>query len=276
MRLLGLIFCGTILFGYQQMLAEEQQASNKTSPHTLTGSVTFLSDYRSRGISQTMRRPAVQGELKYQHRSGFYFKSWASNVDGTTHFINNTSMEWDFYVGFEHRLARTDLQYDGGFLFYYYPGGEAFVPARVSYNAVEYYIGLRYKAFNVKFYQTITDYFGVNSENPPFNWEKRMLSRPNGHSVGSPYIEANLEWSFFPKWIANLHIGYQAIINYPQLNYFDWMAALTYKFDWFDVSLSYIATNAKHAYYDIPDAAFNPSIRRLGAPSIVVGVTRTF
>jgi uncharacterized protein (TIGR02001 family) len=253
----------------------QQKSPSSKSIHSLTGSTTFLSDYRSRGISQTMRRPAVQGELKYQHISGYYLKSWASNVDGTTHFINNTSMEWDFYLGCKQDWG-SSIKTDMGLLFYYYPGGQAFVPERVSYNTVEYYIALNYKIFTIRMYQTLTDFFGVNSANPPFNWEKNRLSRPNGHSQGSPYIEVNAEWSPHAKWKTSLHLGYQSVVDYPQLSYFDWQIGLIYSAEWFDLSLFYIATNAKRAYYDVLDNAFEPSSKHLGAPCLVFGVTKEF
>lgn len=255
---------------------KETKKPEKEPAHRLTGSITLISDYRSRGISQTMRWPAVQGEFKYTHSSGFYFKSWASNVDGTSHFINNTSLEWDLYLGVEHQLWQTPLKYDIGFLYYYYPGGKAPVPRGVAYNYIEYYIGLGYKGFNIKFYQTIDDYAGINSHNPPTNWETGRLVRPNGHSYGSPYIEANFEWSPYAKWKASLHVGYQAIVNYPQLNYADWQVGLTYEFDWFDIALYYVATNARRDFYDVPDNAFKPTKRHLGAPAWVLGVTRSF
>lgn len=254
----------------------EEPKIAESSPHKFTGSVSFLSDYRSRGISQTMRRPAIQGELKYTHASGFYFKSWASNVDGTTHYINNASMEWDFYMGIELPICQSALKYDFGFIYYYYPGGEALVPERVSYNTLEYYLGIIYKNFNIKFYQTLTDYYGVNSSNPPFNWSENRFVRPHGGSQGSPYIEANYEWLISLKWKAGFHVGYQAVINYPQLNYIDWQASLTYKFDWFDLSFFYIDTNAKHDFYDVPDNSYKRKTKDLGGATLVVSVTRSF
>src|SRR5205807_1549660 len=96
------------------------------------------------------------------------------------------------------------------------------------YNTIEYYIGFTYHGFNINLYQTVTDYFAVNSDSPPFNWEKNHFASPNGSSFGSPYIEANYEWKFCKKWKASLHVGYQRVTNYSELSYLDWQAALTY------------------------------------------------
>jgi hypothetical protein len=46
-----------------------------------SGTVTVTSDYVFRGLSQTDEGVALQGELRYDHASGFYAGLWASNVD---------------------------------------------------------------------------------------------------------------------------------------------------------------------------------------------------
>lgn len=40
---------------------EKKEEEKPKSPHTFTGNISLVSDYRFRGISQTMRRPAIQG-----------------------------------------------------------------------------------------------------------------------------------------------------------------------------------------------------------------------
>lgn len=269
-----------VLLSFSPLCANEEVGEEDKkeikSPHTIQGTVTFLTDYRSRGISQTMLRPAVQGEIKYSHESGFYGKAWASNIDGTSNFITNTSTEWNFYFGFEHAVNNSEFKYDIGCIIYYFPGGKAFVPQGIRYNTVEYYIGLNYKGFNVKLWQTINDYYGVNSDNPPFNWRTLSFSKRNGHSYGSPYVEANYEWELCPKWSAGLHVGYQAVIHYSELNYLDWQVSLTREFEWFNLALYYISTNARHAFYDVPDHLIKPNIRKLGGPGIIGAIYREF
>src|SRR5262249_48301915 len=73
---------------------EKKEDEKKEEPaHTFTGSLTFATDYRYRGISQTMRRPTVQGYIEYGIKGGYYISLFSSNVDGTTNFYNNTSLE---------------------------------------------------------------------------------------------------------------------------------------------------------------------------------------
>lgn len=253
-----------------------KEKEKKSSPHQMSRTVAFLSDYCSRGISQTIRQPAVQGEFKYTHASGFYFKNWASNIDGTGNLINNSSLEWDIYLGFKHSLFQTKAIYNIGFLYYYYPGGKARVPANTRYDTLEYYFAVEYKKLEFKLSLTVTDYFANNSSNPPMNWNKLKPVRPNGSSFGSPYLEINYEYPFYPKWKVAFHIGYQGVINYPQLNYVDWLVNLTREFEWFEVTLSYIQTNARKAFYRILNHAYHPHRVDLGGPTVVVAVDKTF
>src|SRR5258707_15465698 len=47
----------------------------------LNGGATLVSDYRFRGISQTDKRPAIQGTFSISHTSGFYATVWGSSID---------------------------------------------------------------------------------------------------------------------------------------------------------------------------------------------------
>ena len=47
-------------------------AAQTPAPSPVTGNATLASDYRFRGLTQTMQRPAWQGGIDYAHPSGFY------------------------------------------------------------------------------------------------------------------------------------------------------------------------------------------------------------
>lgn len=268
---------------------EDKKEEKSKSPHTFTSNVSIVSDYLFRGISQTMRHPAIQGGFDYSHENGVYLGTWASNVDGTAHFYNNTSMEWDMYGGYKGKLfpcSIPDFTYNVGLIYYYYPGGQSLSPHSVRYNTGEFYIELVYKIFSIKYWQTLTNYFGINSDNPPTNQVDGTTDRPNGSSRGSTYIEANLTYDLLKKVSFRcieagklnvfLHVGHQTVRHYEHLSYTDWRATLTQEFDWFNVFLSYVGTNAKHDYYDVPDNAFHSKKRDLGAQSVVFGAIKTF
>ena len=59
-----------------------------------------------RGISQTDNQIAIQGGFDYEHESGLYVGTWASNVD-SSFFQNGTDpqTELDGYVGYSGELG---------------------------------------------------------------------------------------------------------------------------------------------------------------------------
>ncbi|WP_068469490.1 TorF family putative porin [Candidatus Protochlamydia phocaeensis] len=258
---------------------KDKKEEKKKSPHSFTGSVSIVSDYRDRGLSDTLHTPAIQGGFDYAHESGFYLGTWATNTDRSGNLYNNASMEWDIYGGFKSKVfpCYPDFSYNVGLLFYYYPGGQAFVPKRVKYNTLEYYVEFTFKEVAVKLSQTLTDFFAVNSDNPPTNWDKNRPIRPNGHSYGSLYIEASWTHPLYPKWTLLLHAGYQTVTNYWQLNYADWLATLTREFDWLNIFVTYVGTNGRPAFYDVPDHRHgHPHRVSIGDQGVVFGVNKKF
>ena len=101
----------------------------KKIPGTFTANVWGVSEYFFRGISQTDDKPAVQGGFDYtvdlmksKGVSG-YLGIWGSNVDfneaGTT---NGATLESDWYGGLRGPLLSTGVNWDVGFIYYWYPG----------------------------------------------------------------------------------------------------------------------------------------------------------
>ena len=60
---------------------EPAVASSTPAPeNTFTANVALYSQYIFRGLTQTNRRPALQGGFDYAHSSGFYAGVWGSNI----------------------------------------------------------------------------------------------------------------------------------------------------------------------------------------------------
>jgi uncharacterized protein (TIGR02001 family) len=107
-----------------------------SDPKNFSATLTFTTDYVSRGISQTDNKPAVQGSFDYKHPSGAYLGIWGSNVDDS---ISKGDVEIDFYGGYCFELVN-DLNLDASILYYYYPGDGSAL--RKSY--VEGHLGADY------------------------------------------------------------------------------------------------------------------------------------
>ncbi|HRI19242.1 MAG TPA: TorF family putative porin, partial [Burkholderiaceae bacterium] len=64
-----------------QTAAAPAAAAEAESPWAFTANLGLFSDYRFRGISQTDKKPALQGGFDLGHSSGLYVGNWNSNVD---------------------------------------------------------------------------------------------------------------------------------------------------------------------------------------------------
>jgi len=227
----------------------------------ITGNLNFFSDYRFRGISQTAKRPAIQGGFDYSHASGVYVGTWASNVSHYSY--TDANMEWDFYGGYNFKLT-DDIGLTVGGLYYYYPGGKTGADER--WDTFEVNFGGNWKWVSGKVWYAVTDFFG--------------LSDPA--SDGSIYIEGNVsyplsEFKTGNVWLDKLalvgHIGHQKVKNYGDFDYTDWKLGVTYDLHGFILGAAYVDTNAKRDFYTL---ATNRGDKYIGSSTVVLSVSKTF
>jgi uncharacterized protein (TIGR02001 family) len=81
-------------------------------------SLAAVSDYRTRGISQTLGDPAVQAGVTLLHSSGLYAGVWTSNVDFGDDF--KTREEFEYYAGYNWQMTDA-ISLDLGYIKYSYP-----------------------------------------------------------------------------------------------------------------------------------------------------------
>lgn len=88
----------------------------------LSGNVTVTSDYAFRGISQTLREPAVQGGLDVSGPSGLYVGVWGSNLNFGEDLAGGgrAQLELDVYAGLARDLY--GVSWKLGAIYYGYPG----------------------------------------------------------------------------------------------------------------------------------------------------------
>lgn len=99
------------------VFAQDSDSASAPGPVTVSGSVTLVSDYRFRGISQTAGDPAIQGGITATHGSGFYVGTWASSIKGGDALGD---MELDLFAGWSGTLSGP-VGLDAGLLYYTYP-----------------------------------------------------------------------------------------------------------------------------------------------------------
>lgn len=221
-------------------------AAQATSPHSVAGNLSIVSDYRFRGISQTFVQPAIQGGIDYSHSSGFYLGNWNSNVSGLSY--TDGTIEMDIYGGFKFPAGPVTL--DVGLLQYLYPGAEL---AGVKYDTLEAYVGASWKWFTLKYSVTLDDYFGV------------------ANSDGSGYLDLSASYEIAPKLNLVAHYGNQTVENNSAADYEDYKIGLTYDLNGWLLGLAYIDTditlNATNNAGDTED---------LGKGTVVFSVSKSF
>ena len=256
------------------------------APYTITTNVGFVTDYTFRGISQTFREPAIQGGIDFNHKNGLYLGTWASNISSNQY--TNANMEWDFYGGY-NGTVNEDLGYSLGLITVYYPGGvtSTTAPTR-KWDTTEWNIGATWKGLNVKYSQTLTNWYGVDATGGGFNpsfWTAAdtaitgatgatTANSAAANSKGSGYIEANYTFTLGEDVSLALHAGHQTIKNFNALGYSDYKVGVSKPFGGFTFGAAYTSTNA--ADTNLYDAAANNQRKNLRGGILALSVSRSF
>ena len=200
----------------------------------LSFNIGAVTDYRYRGISQTSKKPAIQGGVDFAHKSGLYLGAWGSNVKWVEDFNGATkgNLEIDLYGGFKGTIVG-DLGFDVGAIAYQYPGnnsGAAGTPGAGGVSkadTLEYYGALSYKMLTLKYSRAAGDFLG------------------NLNSSGSSYIDLAANFDLGNGFSLSPHIGRQRVANLTVANYTDYSLTLAKDFgNGLVLSVAAIGTNA--------------------------------
>lgn len=184
-------------------------ASASMAHAELSGTLTAVSDYNWRGITQTAGDPALQGSIDWASEGGWYAGAWASNVDFGD--CCDEDIEVDLYTGFG---GGEDITWDVGIIYYWYPGAD-------DLDFPEIYASLGWEWLTGKI--SYSNDFG-NSDESAF------------------YYEVNGAWELPANFGANAHFGYSdgdAIDLFYDDSYFDWSVGVTYMLGNFELGLKY-------------------------------------
>lgn len=230
-------------------LAEAANAqAPDTEAHSFNGNLSLVSDYRFRGLSQTDRRPAIQGGFDYAHASGFYLGNWNSSVDSET-YPHGAGLEMDLYGGWKTTVGGFTV--DVGALQYYYPGARADDAAGRKtgqrFDTLEAYAGVGYGVVSFKLWATLTDYFGLED------------------SKGSLYYDLGGSFPVNEKLNVLVHLGYQDVRRTSSADYLDYRIGLTYDLHGWALGAALVGVLDRDDTYD-----------KVGDPTVVVSVSRTF
>ena len=148
-----------------------------------SGSVSLLSDYRFRGISETDRRPALQAEVTYDHASGVFAGALASNakLDASA-----SGLAVQAYAGYAKSISEGS-SWDAGAIRYFFPRP----PTAPSFDYTEVFAGITWNAVNARLYHS-HDYFGSGAyaRYLEFNGSevtKNVAGNPKSDSIGTAF-----------------------------------------------------------------------------------------
>lgn len=253
--------CAAALPAIAQTATEAGSAEGATpaSPWEFSANLGLLSDYRFRGISQTDRKPALQGGFDLAHSSGLYVGNWNSNLDSA--FFNGANIEMDFYGGYRHAFE-SGFGLDLGVIYYYYPNSGSNPVGSTKIDNTELYIGAGYGPLTLKYNYAVSDFF----------------SAPD--SRGSSYLDLGFAYDLGRNFGVVAHYGYQWLkggavvtqINGDRANNIsDWKIGATYTIEGWVIALAYIATNR-----DLTGGTAALTNRNISGDTAVLSVVKTF
>jgi uncharacterized protein (TIGR02001 family) len=265
--------------------AQAAAAAAPASPHTFTGNMALVTDYRFRGITQTFEKPAIQGGFDYSHTSGFYVGNWNSNINEGAGFPAG-NIEMDFYGGWKNTWG--DWGLDVGTIYYYYPGTDAsaangtiFINPRdatkTHTGAVsnwELYVGGSWKWLSLKYYHAVSDYFSLPD------------------TKGSHYFDLSGTYDLGNGWNIIGHVGSFKLKDWDngtdatKGSYTDWKIGVTKDLGGWILGAAYIDTNAKgscnvanpgfYCFGNQTPFGASTKTRDAGDGTVVLSVSKTF
>jgi uncharacterized protein (TIGR02001 family) len=198
------------------------EASKNPLGITFTATVSAVSDYSYRGISQTQRVPALQpsigietGPFSDQLPITAYVGAWASNVNfpGTSAWG-----ELDASAGFRAKLLNDKLTFDLGYIRYNYMG--AVPQAQLAFNEFGFGAGYDFEIFAIS-----AAIWGQLTVPLPFIKINDQISFKLFGTLGNQYVQNNIAYGI------------------PNNDYWDWQAGVSASVYGFDLSVAYVSTN---------------------------------
>jgi hypothetical protein len=251
------------------------------TPHTLSGNVAFVGDYRFRGLSQTYRQPAIQGGIDYASATGAYVGAWGSNVSGNQ-FLNGGSLELDLYGGYRWTVGKVGL--DLGGQYYWYPRARYNIDPGDRYNTLEVYAGVRYAQFSAKYSHALTNLFGMKTSTiggycgiSSDGTAETTDCLGTGTSKGSGYVDLNAALDVGVGLNLALHYGRQFVRGYDRLSYGDYKIGLTRQFGAVTLGAAVVGTDAEGRFYRYtPTTTGSQETEDVARPAFVWLASKTF
>ena len=262
MKIKNVLLASLVMTGLVNVAKAADPAPAPEPESTLSFNLGVVSEYRYRGISQSAKKPAVQGGFDYADKSGAYIGAWASSItwikDSDPKGSAKGPVEIDVYGGYKGALS-DDIAFDvGGLQYWYATNNLATVPGLVNANTFEIYGALSFGALTAKLSNSTGNLFGA----------------PN--SKNSRYLDLSYTAELGEGLTLVPHYGNQVVANNSSFSYSDFSLALNKDIgDGVVLSATALGTNFKSkngAAYTLPQTGG----KDLGSTTLVLGVKKNF
>jgi uncharacterized protein (TIGR02001 family) len=201
----------------------------------LSGTLTFTTNYVSRGYSKSNGDPIAQGKLDYEHDSGFFIGAWASPVDFGDHaFGDRANVEIAPYLGWNFKVSE-DWRFDSHLSRYFYDG---------------------------KLFGQYSDY---NELNVLVNFRDlasiRVAGSENFYNRGKYAMDYELtaRYPFTDTLEASASLGFSDTLKALHYNYLYWNAGISWFFKYGSMDIRYVqASHLDETMHHGHQARFEP------------------
>ncbi len=259
MKIKNVLLASLVMTGLVNVAKAADPAPAPEPESTLSFNLGVVSEYRYRGISQSAKKPAVQGGFDYADKSGAYIGAWASSItwikDSDPKGSAKGPVEIDVYGGYKGALS-DDISFDiGGLQYWYATNNLATVPGLVNANTFEIYGALSFGALTAKLSNSTGNLFGA----------------PN--SKNSRYLDLSYTFDLGDGLTIVPHLGDQYVANNPA-SYSDYSIAINKDMDGTVLSATVLGTNFKtrHGDYVLPGSG----TKELSGAALVLGLKKNF
>lgn len=259
MKIKNVLLASLVMTGLVNVAKAADPAPAPEPESTLSFNLGVVSEYRYRGISQSAKKPAVQGGFDYADKSGAYIGAWASSItwikDSDPKGSAKGPVEIDVYGGYKGALS-DDISFDiGGLQYWYATNNLATVPGLVNANTFEIYGALSFGALTAKLSNSTGNLFGA----------------PN--SKNSRYLDLSYTFDLGDGLTVVPHLGDQYVANNPA-SYSDYSIAINKDMDGTVLSATVLGTNFKtrHGDYVLPGSG----TKELSGAALVLGLKKNF
>jgi uncharacterized protein (TIGR02001 family) len=232
--------------------AANAQTKAPEPDYTLSYNIGAVTDYRYRGVSQSAKKPAIQGGVDYVAKSGVYLGAWASNIT----WIKDSApglkgpVEIDLYGGYKGDLTKA-VSYDLGALQYWYPTNN-FSNFGVNANTLEVYGAVTFGGLvTAKYSHSVTELFGT----------------PNSKESG--YLDLSATFDLGNSWSVTPHMGVQRIKT--AIDYTDYSLAVNKDIDGLVLGATLVGTDRKGTFV-LPGSG----TKDLGNRGLVLSIKKNF